>query len=60
MSDAAYLDDILAEGASKASSIADATLNNVYQAMGFLRRWVQSTVLGTWLNNEWRDLAYNG
>ncbi|KAK4422258.1 Tryptophan--tRNA ligase, chloroplastic/mitochondrial [Sesamum alatum] len=38
MSDTAYLDNILAEGASKAAAIADATLNNVYQAMGFLRR----------------------
>ncbi|KAL8504055.1 hypothetical protein ACS0TY_022698 [Phlomoides rotata] len=38
MSDGAYLDNILAEGASKAASIADVTLNNVYQAMGFLRR----------------------
>ncbi|KAJ4957886.1 hypothetical protein NE237_024997 [Protea cynaroides] len=38
MSDSAYLDRVLAEGATKASIIADATLNNVYQAMGFLRR----------------------
>ncbi|KAK6116838.1 hypothetical protein DH2020_049404 [Rehmannia glutinosa] len=38
MSDTTYLDNILAEGASKATSIADVTLNNVYQAMGFLRR----------------------
>ncbi|CAA2934798.1 tryptophan--tRNA ligase, chloroplastic mitochondrial isoform X2 [Olea europaea subsp. europaea] len=38
MSDPACLDDILAEGANKASAIADVTLNNVYQAMGFLRR----------------------
>ncbi|PRQ27563.1 putative tryptophan--tRNA ligase [Rosa chinensis] len=38
ISDAAYLDGILAEGATKASDIADTTLNNVYQAMGFLRR----------------------
>lgn len=38
MSDTAYLDNILAEGASKATAIADATLSNVYQAMGFLRR----------------------
>ncbi|CAA0821319.1 Nucleotidylyl transferase superfamily protein [Striga hermonthica] len=37
-SDPTYLDDILAEGASKATSIADLTLNNLYQAMGFLRR----------------------
>ena len=39
MSDSAYLDRVLAEGATKAADIADATLNNVYQAMGFLRRW---------------------
>ncbi|KAG8381845.1 hypothetical protein BUALT_Bualt05G0015100 [Buddleja alternifolia] len=38
MSDTTYLDNILAEGATKASSIADVTLNNLYQAMGFLRR----------------------
>ncbi|KAK9983058.1 hypothetical protein SO802_032583 [Lithocarpus litseifolius] len=38
MSDSAYLDRVLAEGAKKAADIADATLNNVYQAMGFLRR----------------------
>ncbi|KAJ9701851.1 hypothetical protein PVL29_003877 [Vitis rotundifolia] len=38
MSDSAYLDRLLAEGATKAADIADATLNNVYQAMGFLRR----------------------
>lgn len=38
VSDSAYLDEVLAEGASKASSIADVTLNNVYQAMGFFRR----------------------
>ncbi|KAK4401191.1 Tryptophan--tRNA ligase, chloroplastic/mitochondrial [Sesamum angolense] len=38
MSDTAYLDNILAEGASKATAIADVTLSNVYQAMGFLRR----------------------
>ncbi|KAL8484379.1 hypothetical protein ACS0TY_026883 [Phlomoides rotata] len=38
MSDGPYLDNILAEGASKAASIADASLDNVYQAMGFLRR----------------------
>lgn len=38
MSESAYLDRILAEGATKAADIADATLNNVYQAMGFLRR----------------------
>ncbi|KAL3633486.1 Tryptophan--tRNA ligase, chloroplastic/mitochondrial [Castilleja foliolosa] len=38
MLDPTYLDNILAEGASKATSIADVTINNVYQAMGFLRR----------------------
>ncbi|XP_034200499.1 tryptophan--tRNA ligase, chloroplastic/mitochondrial isoform X3 [Prunus dulcis] len=38
ISDSAYLDGILAEGATKAAGIADATLHNVYQAMGFLRR----------------------
>ncbi|KAL6547550.1 Tryptophan--tRNA ligase, chloroplastic/mitochondrial [Orobanche hederae] len=38
ISDANYLDNILAEGAHKATSIADVTLDNVYQAMGFLRR----------------------
>ncbi|KAL0447433.1 UNVERIFIED_CONTAM: Tryptophan--tRNA ligase, chloroplastic/mitochondrial [Sesamum latifolium] len=37
-SDTAYLDNILAEGASKATAIADVTLSNVYQAMGFLQR----------------------
>ncbi|TXG61977.1 hypothetical protein EZV62_013340 [Acer yangbiense] len=38
ISDSAYLDRVLKEGATKATDIADATLNNVYQAMGFLRR----------------------
>ncbi|XWS26361.1 hypothetical protein CRYUN_Cryun26dG0025900 [Craigia yunnanensis] len=38
ISDPSYLDGVLAEGAMKAAAIADATLNNVYQAMGFLRR----------------------
>ncbi|KAK8654825.1 hypothetical protein V6N13_107422 [Hibiscus sabdariffa] len=38
ISDPAYLDGVLAEGATKAAAIADATLENVYQAMGFLRR----------------------
>lgn len=38
MSDSAYLDGVLAEGAARATDISDATLNNVYQAMGFLRR----------------------
>ncbi|XP_038991514.1 tryptophan--tRNA ligase, chloroplastic/mitochondrial-like isoform X2 [Hibiscus syriacus] len=38
IADPAYLDGVLAEGATKAAAIADATLENVYQAMGFLRR----------------------
>ncbi|XP_057479003.1 tryptophan--tRNA ligase, chloroplastic/mitochondrial-like isoform X1 [Actinidia eriantha] len=38
MSDTGYLDSVLAEGARKAADIADVTLNNVYQAMGFFRR----------------------
>jgi len=38
VSDPGYLDNVLLEGAEKASEIADITLNNVYQAMGFLRR----------------------
>uniref|UniRef100_A0ACD5VTB1 Uncharacterized protein n=1 Tax=Avena sativa TaxID=4498 RepID=A0ACD5VTB1_AVESA len=38
MADPGYLDSVLLDGAGKASEIADATLNNVYQAMGFLRR----------------------
>ncbi|KAG9149126.1 hypothetical protein Leryth_010708 [Lithospermum erythrorhizon] len=38
MADPTYLDEVLAEGAKKASDIADVTLGNVYQAMGFLRR----------------------
>nr|GME14726.1 tryptophan--tRNA ligase, chloroplastic/mitochondrial-like [Ipomoea batatas] len=38
MSDTTYLDEVLAEGARKASNVANVTLNNVYQAMGFLRR----------------------
>ncbi|XP_039849016.1 tryptophan--tRNA ligase, chloroplastic/mitochondrial-like isoform X4 [Panicum virgatum] len=38
VSDPGYLDNVLLEGAGKASEIADITLNNVYQAMGFLRR----------------------
>ncbi|KAJ6809323.1 tryptophan--tRNA ligase, chloroplastic/mitochondrial isoform X1 [Iris pallida] len=37
-SDPAYLDQVLSEGATKAADIADKTLHNVYQAMGFLRR----------------------
>lgn len=39
MSDTGYLDQVLAEGASKAADIADVTLRNLYQAMGFLKRW---------------------
>ncbi|MFS7957084.1 putative glutamate synthase (NADH) [Helianthus anomalus] len=38
MSDTSYLDQVLAEGASKVADIADVTLSNVYQAMGFLKR----------------------
>ncbi|KAF2304435.1 hypothetical protein GH714_031382 [Hevea brasiliensis] len=38
ISDSAYLDRVLEEGVTKAGGIADATLNNVYQAMGFLQR----------------------
>ncbi|KAF7830099.1 tryptophan--tRNA ligase, chloroplastic/mitochondrial isoform X1 [Senna tora] len=38
MSESGYLDEVLAEGARKASEVADATLHNVYQAMGFLKR----------------------
>ncbi|BAT78367.1 hypothetical protein LR48_Vigan04g206600 [Vigna angularis] len=38
MSDSGYLDEVLAQGARNAAEIADATLDNVYQAMGFLRR----------------------
>lgn len=39
ISDPAFLDEVLADGARKASSIADVTVNNLYQAMGFFRRW---------------------
>ncbi|XP_010251890.1 PREDICTED: tryptophan--tRNA ligase, chloroplastic/mitochondrial isoform X3 [Nelumbo nucifera] len=38
ISDPAYLDGVLLEGATKATCIADATLNSVYQAMGFVQR----------------------
>ncbi|CAN1161794.1 Tryptophan--tRNA ligase, chloroplastic/mitochondrial [Linum perenne] len=38
VSDPTYLDRVLDDGAMKASDIADGTLNNLYQAMGFLRR----------------------
>lgn len=38
MSDSGYLDEVLAKGARNAAEIADTTLDNVYQAMGFLRR----------------------
>nr|XP_029121083.1 tryptophan--tRNA ligase, chloroplastic/mitochondrial isoform X2 [Elaeis guineensis] len=37
-SDPAYLDQILSEGARKAADIAETTVNNVYQAMGFFQR----------------------
>ncbi|CAN6456753.1 unnamed protein product [Victoria cruziana] len=37
-SDVTFLDKVLQDGALKAADIADATLKNVYQAMGFLRR----------------------
>lgn len=37
MAEPGYLDEVLADGARKASDIADATLHNVYHAMGFLR-----------------------
>ncbi|KAK7311754.1 hypothetical protein RJT34_10087 [Clitoria ternatea] len=38
MSDSGYLDEVLAQGARNAADIADTTLHNVYQAMGFLKR----------------------
>ncbi|KAK7352909.1 hypothetical protein VNO80_18340 [Phaseolus coccineus] len=38
MSDSGYLDEVLAHGARNAAEIADTTLHNVYQAMGFLKR----------------------
>ncbi|XP_019184951.1 PREDICTED: tryptophan--tRNA ligase, chloroplastic/mitochondrial-like [Ipomoea nil] len=38
MSDTTYLDEVLVKGARKASDVANVTLNNVYEAMGFLRR----------------------
>lgn len=38
ISDPAYLDKILSDGSARAAEIADVTLNNVYQAMGLLRR----------------------
>ncbi|XP_021596496.1 uncharacterized protein LOC110603118 isoform X6 [Manihot esculenta] len=34
----AYVDRVLEGGTTKAAELADATLNNVYLAMGFLRR----------------------
>ncbi|KAI3854743.1 hypothetical protein MKW92_051468, partial [Papaver armeniacum] len=43
MSESAYLDRVLVEGATKAADIADATLNNVYQAL--LRRCKGSILL---------------
>ncbi|KAH9560972.1 hypothetical protein CY35_06G137700 [Sphagnum magellanicum] len=36
VADPVYLDSILAEGAAKANLIADTTIQNVYNAMGFL------------------------
>ncbi|KAJ4838712.1 Tryptophan--tRNA ligase, chloroplastic/mitochondrial [Turnera subulata] len=38
ISDPTYLDEVLEEGATKAAEIADATVSNVKQAMGLLRR----------------------
>ncbi|RZC68554.1 hypothetical protein C5167_031798 [Papaver somniferum] len=38
MSDSAYFGRDLVDRATKAADIADAALNNVYQAMGFLQR----------------------
>lgn len=38
ISDSAYVDRVLEGGTTKAAELADATLNNVYLAMGFLRR----------------------
>ncbi|KAG5031139.1 hypothetical protein JHK82_014752 [Glycine max] len=38
MSDSGYLDGVLAQGARNAADIADSTLNNIYQAMGFFKR----------------------
>ncbi|VFQ90554.1 unnamed protein product [Cuscuta campestris] len=38
ISDSDYLDKVLAEGAKKAADVANVTLHNVYQAMGFSRR----------------------
>ena len=38
MSDRGYWDAVLTEGVSKAAEIADSTLSNVYQEMGFLKR----------------------
>ena len=34
--DPAYLDGILADGAAKANQVADRTLKDVYDALGFL------------------------
>ncbi|KAH6555307.1 hypothetical protein KP509_1Z265900 [Ceratopteris richardii] len=36
VADAAYIDKILADGRQRANEIAQGTLNNAYQAMGFL------------------------
>ncbi|CAH9121288.1 unnamed protein product [Cuscuta epithymum] len=38
MSDSDCLDKVLAEGAMNAANVANVTLQNVYQAMGFMRR----------------------
>ena len=42
MSDRGYWDEGLAEGVSKVAEIADSTHSNVYQAMGFLKRWTNN------------------
>ena len=36
-SDVRYIDDLLARGAERAASVADATINTVRERMGFLR-----------------------
>ncbi|KAK8939174.1 hypothetical protein KSP39_PZI011698 [Platanthera zijinensis] len=38
LSDAAYLNQILSEGAARAAELAEPTLNNIYEAKGFLRK----------------------
>lgn len=52
ISDSAYLDGILAEGAKTAAGMADNTLNNAYQAMGFLRKWAEPMLLEEFI---WKD-----